>query len=175
MITPDSIIRIGQLVKPHGIKGEITATLDYDIDLDQLTCIVIEIDGIYVPFFIAGVRPKSTENVILKLDDIDHETAAKELCGKDYFAMRNDVEIESSLDENGGYLSDFIGFTLCDASGKTIGEISDYDDSTDNILFKLTLPDGKTQLIPVADELIEHIDPEQRNIQMSLPEGLFDL
>lgn len=175
MITPDSIIRIGQLVKPHGIKGEITATLDYDIDLDQLSCIVIEIDGIYVPFFIAGVRPKSTENVILKLDDIDHETAAKELCGKDYFAMRNDVEIESSLDENGGYLSDFIGFTLCDVSGKTIGEISDYDDSTDNILFKLTLPDGKTQLIPVADELIEHIDPEQRNIKMSLPEGLFDL
>ena len=175
MITPDSIIRIGQLVKPHGIKGEITATLDYDIDLDLLSCIVIEIDGIYVPFFIAGVRPKSTENVILKLDDIDHETAVKELCGKDYFAMRNDVEIESSLDENGGYLSYFIGFTLCDASGKTIGEISDYDDSTDNILFKLTLPDGKTQLIPVADELIEHIDPEQRNIQMSLPEGLFDL
>ena len=98
MITPDSIIRIGQLVKPHGIKGEITATLDYDIDLDLLSCIVIEIDGIYVPFFIAGVRPKSTENVILKLDDIDHETAVKELCGKDYFAMRNDVEIESSLD-----------------------------------------------------------------------------
>ena len=31
MISAASLIKIGTLVKPHGIKGEITASVDYDL------------------------------------------------------------------------------------------------------------------------------------------------
>lgn len=175
MITHESIIRIGQLTKPHGIKGEVTATLDYDLDLLELSCVVIEIDGIYVPFFVSSVRPKSVETVILKIDDIDDEHEAKEICGHDYYALRKDVDIEATLDENGGFLSDFIGFELRNETGNRLGEITGYDDSTENLLFELSMAGNKKTYIPVADDLIEHIDPERRILTMRLPEGLFDL
>ena len=58
MITPDILTSIGTFFKPHGIKGEISATLDYDIDPSELRCIVLEIDGIIVPFFVDSRRPK---------------------------------------------------------------------------------------------------------------------
>ena len=36
MISPDEIKEIGTFVKPHGVKGEISAQIDYDIDLQKL-------------------------------------------------------------------------------------------------------------------------------------------
>lgn len=51
MITSDEIIEIGAFVKPHGVKGEISAQIDYEIDLQELKCLIIDIDGIFVPFF----------------------------------------------------------------------------------------------------------------------------
>ncbi len=175
MITADSIIKIGQLVKPHGIKGEITASLDYDIDLMQLRCIVIPVDAIFVPFFVESERPKSTETAIIKIDGIDSDVKAKGICGCDYYALRDDVDIEHTLDEFGGYISDFIGFELYADNGVAMGEITGYDDSTENFLFEITMQDGRKTLVPVADDLIENIDPDGRKIVMSLPDGLFDL
>lgn len=175
MIKADSIIKIGQFIKPHGIKGEITATLDYDLELEALKCIITDIESIFVPFFIESVRPKSSETIIIKIDSIDSDTAAKKICGKDYYALKDDVEIASTLDEYGGFISDFIGFALKDTSDSTIGEITGYDDSTENVLFKVSLPDGKTIFVPVADDLIVQINPESHFMVMQLPEGLLDL
>lgn len=175
MITDDSIIKIGRLVKPHGIKGEITATLDYDIDLTELKCIVVSVDAIYVPFFIESVRPKTSESVIIKIEGIDSDLKAKDVCGNAFYALRDDVDIENAPDEFGGFLSDFMGFELHTDSGNVICEITGYDDSTENLLFEVTMPDGRKTFVPVADDLIDNIDPENKKITMRLPEGLFDL
>lgn len=174
MLHSTDMIRLGQLTKPHGIKGEMTATLDYDLDLLALKCIVIEIDGIFVPFFPQIVRPKSTETIILSVSGVSDENEAKELCGHDYYALNDDVEIDDSLDSSGGYLSDFIGFSLNNSDGTTAGEIIDFDDSTENILFIIRSTDGNRHLVPVAEDLITEIDPEAKVITMDLPEGLFD-
>lgn len=50
MIHRSEILEIGRLLKPHGIKGEITVELFGDIDMRALKCVVVNIDGIFVPF-----------------------------------------------------------------------------------------------------------------------------
>ncbi len=176
MIAENEIIRLGRITKPHGVKGEVNATLDYDVDLMELPCIVICIDGINVPFFLKSQRPKSTESVILGIDDIDDEFQAKELAGHDYYALKNDVDIsDDEIDAEGGFISGFIGFTLIDADGETVGEIVGYDDSTENLLFIVATAEGQNIYVPVADDLIMDISPENRTITMSVPEGLLDL
>ncbi|MDE7442675.1 MAG: 16S rRNA processing protein RimM, partial [Muribaculaceae bacterium] len=75
----EEFVEIGKLQKPHGIKGEIVATIDADIDLEQLTYIVTVIDGLNVPFFINSLRPRSSESVLLTLEGIDNERDAAEL------------------------------------------------------------------------------------------------
>ena len=69
MILRDELIAIGRYNKPHGVAGEISATIDVDIDtLKELSCLVSDIDGIFVPFFVNSCRPKSQETVLLTID-----------------------------------------------------------------------------------------------------------
>lgn len=58
MITNPQITNIGKLIKPHGINGEIVISTDYDIDLSTVKCIIINIDGINIPFFINSIRSR---------------------------------------------------------------------------------------------------------------------
>ena len=56
MILKEELTEIGRFGKPHGIQGEINATVDDDVDVDAINRIVVNIDGIYVPFFIRSIR-----------------------------------------------------------------------------------------------------------------------
>ena len=42
MIRRDELIQIGQFNKPHGIEGEITASVNYDFDdLSAFSCLIV--------------------------------------------------------------------------------------------------------------------------------------
>lgn len=172
MITDDVISEVGYTVKPHGINGELVAVVDPDIDLDRLRCLLVKVNGIPVPFFIGSWRSRGSESVLLKFDGIDNENAANQLSGCTLYAD-NDMLPESDGDDGnqGFYASDFIGWTVTDC-GKTVGTVADYDDNTENLIFKLNTPGGSELLIPVADDLIVSIDPGHRILDMNLPTGL---
>ena len=62
MITADQLIEIGRYNKAHGINGEISATFDCDtMAVGELSALVSPMDGIFVPFFVNGIRPKNNE------------------------------------------------------------------------------------------------------------------
>ena len=82
--------------------------------------------------------------------------------------------VGDDADSEGFYLDDLIGFTVI-AGGAPVGEITDYDDSTDNVLFILRRPDGSEALIPASDDFIDSVDTQERTIAMTLPEGLLAL
>lgn len=175
MILSTELTAIGILLKPHGIKGEITMRIDCNVDVATLRCIVLNIDGIYVPFFIDSARPRSSESVLITISGIDSEIKAKELCGKDVFTLRSDVQYDlDSGDGDGFYLSDLIGFTLVTEEGQSLGVIESFDDSTENWLLMVRNED-EIIYVPVVDEFIVDIDHQQQILTMSLPDGLIDL
>ncbi len=174
MIERSELIEIGQLGKPHGIKGELNATIDENVDIDRLEKVAIDIDGIFVPFFFNTIRPKRHDSVIVEIDGIDSEEKASGLVNKSLYAFIADgVVVEEEND--GLYASDLIGYTIVHADGNPIGIITDINDSTDNALFIVELGDKKNAYIPIADELIDEINKEKRYIVMTLPEGILDL
>lgn len=169
---------IGRFGQPHGIKGEINATVDQGIDVGSLRCIVCDIDGIFVPFFIEGIRPRSATSLLLTIDGIADESEAGLLQNKIIYALSEELGdiADDSADDDGFYAEDLVGFTVSDASGKLTGTIEGVDDSTDNVLF-IVRPDSSTGtiLIPVAEELIDEIDAESRHISFNLPEGFLEI
>ncbi len=177
MISGEELTCIGTLLKPHGIKGEIVAELDFDIDLAKLRCIVLDVDGIFVPFFLESVRSRSSHSSLISIDEIDDEVKAKELCGKDLFALSSDLAPELTQNPDSGfYLSDLIGYDFFDKTLGKIGKISDYDDSTDNYLLIVESSiGGKKVFIPLAEEFITEINESNGFIVMDLPEGLVEL
>lgn len=176
MILADEITEIGRTLKPHGINGEISATIDADVDIDTLKCLIFDIDGIYVPFFIESYRSRGSEAVLITIDGVSDEKEAAKLCGLDIYALKSDISAGADDGESDGfYISDLIGFTVYDTECRNIGVISGYDDSTANTLLIVEQPDGTSKYVPVADDLIESFDVDKRIITLNLPEGLLDL
>ena len=176
MILSSELIAIGILIKPHGIKGEINMQFDRDVDVSTLRCIVLNIDGIYVPFFVDSLRPRSSESILITISGVDSDVKAQELCGKDVFALRSDIQSNYSKEnsEEGFYLSDLIGYTLIDEEDNKVGIVDAYDDSTENWLL-IVKKANSLIYVPVADEFILDVDNEKQIIYMNLPDGLMDL
>ena len=169
MIRREEVYKIGRLGKAHGIKGEISFLLDDDVfDRVDADYLVLDIDGILVPFFMEEYRFKTDSNALIKFEGIDSQEQARDLTGCDVFFPRK------LTDEEDGDLSwaSIVGFDLVDARAeKSIGKIASIDDSTINILFELE--DGK--LIPASEELITNVDTKKHQIIIQLPEGILEL
>ncbi|MBD5324521.1 MAG: 16S rRNA processing protein RimM [Bacteroides sp.] len=173
----DELVVAGRLLKPHGIKGEISAGVEIDdLDLREVKCVVVEIEGIPVPFFPTAVRPKNHASVLVTLDGVTNESEAAELCNKDFYILPSDVpEGYDEPEGDGFYAADLIGFEVSDADGKPMGRIADIEDSTQNVLFIIETPRGGTIYVPVADEFILDIDPDSKHITLDPPEGISEL
>lgn len=169
MIREEEVYKIGKLGKTHGVKGEISFLFDDDVfDRVEADYLILQIDGILVPFFIEEYRFKSDSNALIKFEDIDTQERARELTGCDVFFPRH-----LSDDEEDSYTwNSLVGFAIIDAtSGKKAGTIAAIDDSTLNILFELE--DGT--LIPASEDLVTDIDKDNKTIEMNLPEGIMEL
>ena len=188
MIRPEEVYKIGRLGKAHGVKGEVSFQFDDDIfDRVDAEYLVLDIDGILVPFFMEEYRFRNDTVCLVKFCDIDTQQRAQELTGCDVYFPR---VLAEGADEDLS-LASFVGFTIInDGGGKTathtvsdestvhtvpdgfpVGTIASIDDTTANILFELE--DGR--LIPANDDLIVDIDTEHRQIRMNIPEGLLDI
>ena len=176
MITRDELIAIGHYNKPHGVAGELSATVDVELEVwSGLSCLVSDIDGIFVPFFVNAVRPKSVDTMLLTIDGIENEKEAARLVNRDIYALKRDYQQESiDADADGYPLDFFIGFELRDSDGSRVGEITDVDEQTENAIFVVDR-DGSEIMVPATDDLIVEFDVDNKLMVMDLPEGLLDL
>ena len=168
MIKNEEVYKIGRLGKSHGIKGEISFQFDDDVfDRVDADYLVLEIDGILVPFFMEEYRFRSDSLALVKFCDIDTQERASELTGCDVYFPRDLAD-----EDDTPTLTSLVGFDIVEASNnKKVGTIASIDDSTANILFELE--DGR--LIPATDDLITDINTKDRTIKMEIPEGLLEL
>lgn len=178
MIRLVELAEAGHFNKSHGIKGEMSATLDIDVDLNDVKCIVVSVDGIFVPFFVYSWRARTSDTCLLTIEGIDSEIKAQEFNNKPFYILRSDIpenEDDDEVDEDGLYASDLVGYRIVDKALGEIGMISGINDSTANVLFIVRTSEGNEIFIPVADEYIDAIDSENETIETNLPEGLIEL
>ena len=169
MIKQEEVYKIGRLGKAHGVKGEVSFQFDDDIfDTTDADYLILEVDGILVPFFLEEYRFRNDTVALVKFSGVDTQQRASELTGCDVYFPRQLAEEGTG----GPSLAMLVGYRLVDAATQEpIGKIAAIDDQTVNILFELE--DGK--LIPASDELIHRIDPQHQEIIMDIPEGLLDI
>lgn len=173
MIGSEEVFKIGQFAKPHGIKGEIILMTDRDVFGDAADpYIVCDMDGILVPFFVEGYRHKARSSMLLKLEGVDTEEAARKFFHRDVFfplelAGEEDLSDEAAWDN-------LIGFMVIDEEAGELGKVTGVDESTINVLLRIDCQ-GKDLLLPAAGELVKQVDYDRRELLMALPEGLLDL
>ena len=200
MIKEDEIIMVGRFFKPHGLKGELNVLTEYDSDiLDHGYPMIVDINGIYVPFYAESVRPKGHFSSLVKLEHVDSEEEASPFVNREFSMLKRDVSEYLDIPEDELIVEmDYIGYKVFDSKRGYIGRVVYVDSSTDNLLLHV-LPEGMEDtadnliFIPFDDNLIEYEvdyadddedggdddgdgnDDRCGEIHMILPEGLLDL
>lgn len=173
MIKYEDVYKIGHIGKPHGVKGETTLHLSDDVfDRVDADYLILETEGILVPFFMEEYRFKSDSVALIKFCDIDTMEQAGALTGCDvYFPYA----LSDSDDESVTW-AEIIGYQVIDTIyNKVVGHIQAVDDSTINTLFVVTDEQGKEILIPASEELVEKVDTAHREIYMNIPDGILTI
>ncbi len=178
MIKEEEITSVGKLLKTHALKGELNMLLDIDPGyLEEGNPAILDIDGIYVPFYADIVRTKGTFSYLVKFAGIDSEIEARNLVNKTVYALRDRLKefMLENYDEEYALYDDLIGWNIMDIDSGEIGKVVEIDTNTENELFIVETPEGDTVYIPLTEDFIEKMDEENKTIIMRLPEGLLDL
>lgn len=173
MIKQEDIYGIGRIGKPHGVKGEMQFQFEDDVfDRTDADYLILNINGLFVPFFIEAYRFRSNTTALIKFSDIDTEAQARELTGcRVFFPRRMSPEGDDDYSS-----AEIIGFRVVDhATSRLLGSITAVDESTANTLFRLSTPDNGELLIPANIDLIRSVDKSARLIVMDIPDGLLNL
>lgn len=167
MITKEELFVAGKVSRTHGVTGEWVCIGNTDV-LDECPYIVLNMDGLFVPFFIASRRYQSDTAWLMQVEGVDNEQKAKNIVGKDVYlplAWQEKAEQVS--------YAYFIGFDAFNEE-TCIGNIVDVNDQTENVLFCIETKNGVV-MIPAVEAFIIDIDHKNKRIYFDLPIGLLTI
>lgn len=117
MISSESVYKIGRIGKSHGVKGEVSFQFSDDIfDRVDAEYLILEIDGILVPFFMEEYRFRNDSICLVKFCDVDTQQQASELTGCNVYFPRELAETDDEMPS----LSELVGFCIVDAETKNV-------------------------------------------------------
>ena len=173
-IPVSTCIKIGNLRKPHGIRGDVLLTFkeEFEDSIAESSMILVEIEGLLVPFFIGeeGIRFRTATSAIISLEWIDTAKSARDLCGNDVYLKRDEI-IHPNKDK---VICSFTGYLVYDPILGEIGEVKEANDFAGNMV--LTVNYNETDiLIPFNKALVHKIDNKTKIIYLRIPDGLLGL
>lgn len=176
MIRHSELTLAGRIIKAHGHAGEMALELrDASIDPEDAEFLVMEMEGIPVPFQVESVRQRGTLARLVKLKGIDSDLQASAVAGHDVWMLNRDLPEDVEVDADQGTVQpdQLVGWSMEDAdTGAMIGTIQGLDARTANVLWQIRTPGGGELLVPVVDQFVISADIPRRAIQVRLPDGL---
>ena len=165
------LIKIGEIFKAHGYKGELVIKLSIDFDrLIKTELIFLEIEGNMVPFFFsAKLKSYKKTGIIVKFENIDSDKQVKELLSYSVFTEKDNI-----LDELKDTSVNYKNFDVFD-NENYLGKAGDYLNIPSNPVLTVKTKSDKEILIPINDQFVVKIDLENQKIIFDLPEGLIDI
>ena len=175
------MLQIAQVLKSNGTDGELVMSFreiaPEDINLKEPVFIVF--DGLPVPFFIESLVKRGHSKALVHLTGIRCQEDVDEIAGKAVY-IEDDNAPELSLEEDGyAALEGWILLTpsscipdMEEADGLVeVGEITEFIDIPNNPCIEVETENGAVML-PLHQDLILSVDPENQEIIMQIPAGL---
>jgi 16S rRNA processing protein RimM len=175
----DNLQQVAQVLKSNGTDGELVMGFreiaPEDINLQEP--VFIYFDGLPVPFFIESFTKRGHSKALVRLTDISSMEDVEEIVGKGIFIDEAGLP-EMTFEEDGWAI--LVGWTLLTPAEDTddqepvlyeVGEITDFIDIPNNPCIEAETKNG-TVMIPLHEDLILSVDPDNQEIIMHIPEGL---
>ena len=189
----DNLQQVAQVLKSNGTDGELVMGFreiaPEDINLNEPVFIVF--DGLPVPFYIESFTKRGNTKALVRLTDICSMEDVEEIAGKAVYIEEDNLP-EMSLEDDGfaalvGWTlltpgtPDQVGYDDTDEANDNdeedgvilyeVGEITDFIDIPNNPCIEVETENGAVML-PLHEDLILSLDPENLEIIMQIPAGL---
>ena len=167
-------VQIGSVLKPHGVRGEFLLYLESDFPewVASRKQFYAEVDGQMVLWQVERSRFHQG-SLILKVDGLKDRTAVEEARKTSLHVLEEEAR-EVAQDPDYFLNSDLVGLTMMEGD-TVLGEIVQVVENPAHEIFEVRAEDGELFLVPFTREIVHAVDLENRQIQVSLPEGLRDL
>lgn len=170
-----SLVVLGRLAKPHGVKGDIR--VDYYADsADLLDKPLMLRAGRFAP---RPIRVRDwhlwKDQLILGIEGCNDRSAAEQLRGQELLI---DASFLPEADEDEPYLRDLIGLSVRLEDGTVVGELESVDFPAGQEMWSIRAPEnegGYEILFPAVPEFVLDIDLSAETVTIAPPEGLLDL
>ncbi len=165
--TADERVVVGRIIKPHGIRGEVSVQVLTDrperfAPGSQLT------GGSHV--LVVGSSRPHQGRLLVQFEGVEDRSHAERLRG---------LELEALADDQPGgdaYLvSELVGMRVVDEDGRTLGEVAasvELPPAAAYDLLEILAPDGSSWLLPAVDEYVAVDEDGDRLVVFDPPEGL---
>lgn len=173
---PDNkLVVIGEVVKPHGIRGELCVASHAESPLLFAVGrkVGLRPPGGAVRFVkILASRPHQGR-MLLFIEGVADRNAAEAMRRVEMVVPAEDMP---PLAEGEVYLHEMIGFDVVLAeTGVKIGVLESFLDVPGQDVWVVRAPDGKEILFPANEGTLDDIDPASRIIRVTPPQGLLEL
>ena len=177
----DNLQQVAQVLKSNGTDGELGMGFREVApeDINRQEPVFIVFDGLPVPFYIESFTRRGNTKALVRLTDICSMEDVEEIAGKAVY-VSNESLPEMTLEDD-GYAA-LVGWTVltigegCNPDSITedtelyeVGQITDFMDIPNNPCLEI---ENGAVIIPLHEDFILSVDPENQEIIMQIPAGL---
>ncbi|HAJ05678.1 MAG: 16S rRNA processing protein RimM [Gammaproteobacteria bacterium] len=161
-------LKIGEIVKSHGVKGEVSVNLAIDgmsldhgmqfawVGKDRKKCDIEKIR-------------KHRNRLIVKFVDYDTRDEADSLRGKSVYVLHDALD---DLCPNEFYVDNLIGLDVITVDGNGLGILTDVINTGANDVYVVNAEDGKEILLPAIRSVVKKVDLSNNRMVVVLIPGL---
>jgi len=167
----ESCYKIGWILKPHGLKGEVTVLLEGDApEISSLKTVFIEQNQRLVPYFIQAVSAQKAK-AFIKFEDVNSIEHAENISKQAVYA---ETSTRPKTGRGEFYDDEVINFEVHDTNKGLLGKIQEIMQAGPNRLLVVKLTD-KEILIPINGPFITSINKTRKRVSVNLPDGFLDI
>lgn len=172
------LLVIGQILRPHGIRGEVIVDVRTD-EPDERFAAGSELrtdpaDAGPLRVEVARLHAAAGRNkMIVAFDGIADRNGAESLRGT--LLVVESADLPETLDPDEFHDHELIGLAAITPEGERLGEITRIEHAPASDLLVLRQPDGRTALVPFVKAMVPEVVLAEGRVVMTLPPGLLDL
>src|SRR5690349_8923541 len=171
-MTTDACYKIGFILKPHGLKGQVTIALDPEApeEFGDIQTLFVEVKDQLLPFFIEGISLRGNK-AFLKLEEVNSPEEALRI-SKSAIYLPKSARPKSGRREF--YDDAVIGFAVLDSEVGSLGKITEVVQAGPNNLLSVDY-NQKEVLLRLSSPFISRLSKSRKKITVTLPEGFLDI
>jgi 16S rRNA processing protein RimM len=165
------LLTVGQIVRPHGIRGEVIVDVRTDEPERRFREGAALIAG-PSRLTVATVRPH-LGRLIVTFHEVPDRDAAEAVRGQVLEVDSDSIEAPEDPEEFHDH--QLVGLEVVDLSGEVVGRIRRVEHAPATDLLVVPLADGRTGYIPFVKQFVPTVDLAAGKVIIDPPSGLLDL